>query len=107
MKCIVFTNNAASVLQVSWVAEKDCVLVEAISSVGAQVGGQTVLSSDPSMSAALFTSPSEQIIWGKDQFLVPLTSTFAVQLNIPIAKGSVSYLAFSAAKQTAVLYIEE
>jgi hypothetical protein len=104
VRTILFQNNVASIAQFTWVVDSDVVLVLAVST------GSVLISSDPMLTQALYTTPTELISIGKDIIVTPCWSsslTSPPQLNIPLSKDSRLFVNFTASKGSCVLFVED
>jgi hypothetical protein len=85
-----------------WTVDADCVLKAAYNNAGANV-----LTSDPALTAALFSTPTELISTGKDVTVIPLSSSSLFQLNIPLKKDSRLFVNTGAVKCSIILFVED
>lgn len=103
MRTVCFQNSAASVVTLSWKCDRDSNIITASSTAGTQV-----LSFEPDYTVALSTAPTVNAV-SADKFRFPCSafSRFEGILKFPILAGETLYCAFSAAKSTAVVVLDD
>jgi hypothetical protein len=102
LRTILFQNNSAAITQFVWTVERDLTLV----SVNA-TSGNGVVTTDPSLTFALFGTPTELISTGKDIFVISLYSGIPFHLAFPFKEGTKVYLNLGATKMSIVLTVED
>jgi hypothetical protein len=102
VRTILFSNNVAAATTLTWSVTTDCVLKYVIGTTSI-----SLLTTDPSLTSAIWNTPTELISTGKDVVAIPFQTSNSAQLNIPFKKGSQVFLQLSAVKQNVVLLVED
>ena len=102
MRSVMFCNNAASIASFTWTLDADAILHHAIATFS-----NLIITSDPSLTVALWQTPTELINYPKDILVIQVGTSVTPDFKIPLQKGSRLFVQFSAAKGSVVIYIED